>query len=127
MIESRKAGKDEALGDVKSAKSANSEEAFSKLQQMFILLVTGQWGKHSEKFHIYITHLVALNIENQCVFLDAIKKQMMAIGRLHITFRFNVIPHLAISELLRANTLNGNTRVKRFLDPTHTNLIFKSQ
>jgi hypothetical protein len=42
MIELRKAGKDKALGDVKSAKSANSGEAFSKLQKRFLLLVSGQ-------------------------------------------------------------------------------------
>jgi hypothetical protein len=41
MIELRKAGKDEAPGDVKSAKSANCGEAFSKLQKIFILLMTG--------------------------------------------------------------------------------------
>jgi hypothetical protein len=52
MSELRKAGKDEALGEVKCANSANCGEVFSKLQQMFILLVTGQWGKHSEKFYI---------------------------------------------------------------------------
>jgi hypothetical protein len=37
MIELRKAGKDEALGDVKCEKSANSGEAFSKLQQIFVI------------------------------------------------------------------------------------------
>jgi hypothetical protein len=49
MIELRKAGNDEALGDVKSANNANSAAAFSKLQKMFILLVTGHWVKFSEK------------------------------------------------------------------------------
>jgi hypothetical protein len=38
----RKAGKDEALGDVKSEKSSNSGEAFGKLQKIFLLLVSGQ-------------------------------------------------------------------------------------
>jgi hypothetical protein len=41
MIELRKAGKEEALENVKSAKGAKSGEAFSKLQKIFILLVTG--------------------------------------------------------------------------------------
>jgi hypothetical protein len=41
MIELRKAGNDEALGDVKSAKSANCGEGISKLQKIFILLMTG--------------------------------------------------------------------------------------
>jgi hypothetical protein len=54
MIELRKAGKDEALGDVKCEKSANSGEAFSKLQKRSTLLVTGQVIKFSEKFYIVI-------------------------------------------------------------------------
>jgi hypothetical protein len=37
MIELRKAGKEAALGDVKCAKSANSGEAFSKLQQILLI------------------------------------------------------------------------------------------
>jgi hypothetical protein len=37
MIELRKAGKGEALRNVKSENSANSGEAFSKLQKIFIL------------------------------------------------------------------------------------------
>jgi hypothetical protein len=41
MIELRKAGKGEALGEVKSAKSANCGQAFSMLQKRFILLLTG--------------------------------------------------------------------------------------
>jgi hypothetical protein len=40
MIELRKADKDVALGDVKSGKGANCEEAFSKLQKRIISLVT---------------------------------------------------------------------------------------
>jgi hypothetical protein len=59
MIELRKAGKEEALGDVKSAKSANSGDAFSKLQQT---LVIGNQGKLSDKVYIYyITHLLVIN------------------------------------------------------------------
>jgi hypothetical protein len=69
MIELRKAGKDEALGDVKCAKSGNSGEAISKLQTRFILLVTGKVIKFSEKFYIYkIIHLVAINHEHQSDF-----------------------------------------------------------
>jgi hypothetical protein len=45
MIELRKAEKDK----LKSAKNANSGEAFSKLQKIFILLVTGHWVRFSEK------------------------------------------------------------------------------
>jgi hypothetical protein len=40
MIELRKADKDEALGDVKSAKNVNTGETFSKLQQILILVLT---------------------------------------------------------------------------------------
>jgi hypothetical protein len=47
MIELRKADNDEALGDLKSAKSVNLGESFSKLQKIFILLVTGHWVKFS--------------------------------------------------------------------------------
>jgi hypothetical protein len=54
MIELRKADKEEALADVKFAKSVNSGEAFSKLQQMFILLVTGHW----DKFHKNCTFII---------------------------------------------------------------------
>jgi hypothetical protein len=43
MIELRKVDKGEALGDVKCAKSKISGKAFSKLQKIFILLVTGDW------------------------------------------------------------------------------------
>jgi hypothetical protein len=49
-MELRKAEKDEAPGDVKSANSANCGEGFSKLQKIFILLVTGHWVKYSETF-----------------------------------------------------------------------------
>jgi hypothetical protein len=97
MIELRKAGNDEALGDVKCAKSADSGEVFSKLQQMFIYLVRGYWVKLSEKIYIYITiHLVAINHENQSDFLDELKKRMMAKCHLHITSPFTAIPHLAV-------------------------------
>jgi hypothetical protein len=48
MIELRKADNDEALEHVKPAKSPNSVEAFSKLQKIFVLLVTGHWVKFSE-------------------------------------------------------------------------------
>jgi hypothetical protein len=41
MIELRKADMDKALGVVKSGNSANSGEAFSKLQKIFILLMSG--------------------------------------------------------------------------------------
>jgi hypothetical protein len=69
MIELRKADKDEALRDVKSAKSANCGEGFSKLQKMYILLVTGHWVKFSEKLYIYnIIHLGAINQKNQSFF-----------------------------------------------------------
>jgi hypothetical protein len=40
MIELRKADKDETPGDVKSANNVNTGETFSKLQQIFILVVT---------------------------------------------------------------------------------------
>jgi len=36
-MELRQAGKDEAQGDVQSAKKANADATFSKLQQTFIL------------------------------------------------------------------------------------------
>jgi hypothetical protein len=85
MIELRKAGKDEALGDVKCAKSANCGEVFSKLQKIFILLVTGHWVKFSETFYIYIIHLVAINHENQTEPLHTLKKRRLATGHLHIT------------------------------------------
>jgi hypothetical protein len=49
MIELRKAGKDEALGDVKCEKSANSGEAFSKFQKIFIILMKGHYFKFLEK------------------------------------------------------------------------------
>jgi hypothetical protein len=61
MIELRKAGKDEALGDVKCEKSANCGEGISKLQKIFILFVTWHWGKFSENDYIYnIIHLFAI-------------------------------------------------------------------
>jgi hypothetical protein len=50
----RKAEKDEALGEVKSAKSENCGEAFSKLQKIFILLLTGHWVKFTEKITFII-------------------------------------------------------------------------
>jgi hypothetical protein len=97
MIELRKADKDEALGDVKPAKSANCGETFSKIQQIFIILVTEQWVKFSNKLFIYnIIHLVAINHENQSDSLDAMKKGILAMGRLHITFSLNAIPCLAL-------------------------------
>jgi hypothetical protein len=40
MIELKQAGKNEMLGDVQSAKNANTGSAFSKLQQIFIFGVT---------------------------------------------------------------------------------------
>jgi hypothetical protein len=46
MIELRKGDNDEALVDMKSAKCG---KAFSKLQKIFILLVTGHWVKFSKK------------------------------------------------------------------------------
>jgi hypothetical protein len=49
MIELRKVGKDEALGDVKCENSANCGEGISKLQKIFILLLTGHWVKFAEK------------------------------------------------------------------------------
>jgi hypothetical protein len=48
MIELRQASKGEMLGDVQSAKNANSGSAFSKLQQIFIFGVTEYWDKLSE-------------------------------------------------------------------------------
>jgi hypothetical protein len=94
MIELRKAGKDEALGDVKSGKGANCGEAFSKLQKIFILLMTGHWVKFSEKVYIYnMIHLVAINHGNHSDSLHALNKRMMAMFYLYITFPFNAIPH----------------------------------
>jgi hypothetical protein len=86
MIELRKADNDEALIDVKSAKIANSGKVFSKLQEIFILLVTGHWVKFSERFYIYdIIYLFTIPQKIQCVSLHTLKKRMMAIGHLHIT------------------------------------------
>jgi hypothetical protein len=69
MIELRKAGKDEALGDVQSANTANSGKAFSKLQKIFTLLVTGQEIKISDKrcYAYTIIHLDAMNNETKVI------------------------------------------------------------
>jgi hypothetical protein len=93
---------------------------------MFILLVTGHLVKFLEKFYIYyIIHLVTINHENESDSLDALKKRMMAIGHLHITFPFNAIPHLAMCELLRAMKLNNNISVNSFPETNQINFIFQ--
>jgi hypothetical protein len=128
MIELRKAGKNEALRDTKSKKSANSGEAFSKLQKIFILLVTGQEFRFSEKFYIYnIIHSVAINHKNQSDSLHALKKRMITMDHFRITLPSNANPHLAMCELLRANRLNGNISINSFREPNHIKFIFKSK
>jgi hypothetical protein len=94
---------------------------------MFILLLTGYWVKCSEKNYIYnVLHLVAIIHEIQNVSFDALKKRMMAIGHLHITTTLNVIPHLSMCELLRANESNGNVIAKFFVTKPHKFYLYVS-
>jgi hypothetical protein len=48
MIELRKAGKDEMLGDVQSGENANTGSAFSTLQHIFVFGLKEYWDKLSE-------------------------------------------------------------------------------
>jgi hypothetical protein len=128
MIELRKAGKNEALGNVKSEKSKNCGEAFSKLQNVFIELVIGHLVKFSEMFFIYnMMHLGAINHENQSDSMYALKKSMVAMGHLHITSPFNVIVHLDMCKLLLANSLKSNISFNSFRETNHIHCTGKSK
>jgi hypothetical protein len=125
LIELRKATKDEAQGDVQSAKNANTGETFSKFHQLFIYGVTGYKFTFSEKCYIYnIINLVATNSESKSVSLDALEKRMMAQDYLHITFALKVSCHFASCELLHANKLKGNISVNSFRETNHIKFHF---